>query len=85
MGFLCAVPRVITEKVHNFNLRSSEDEFLDEQQDMTGDLKKGQRMIQITTHDLKDFFTNVSRRRFCEDIQGIIRDIKQQHPGVRFF
>ena len=57
--------------VHKFNLERKDD-------DNAGDLR-------ISTYDIKDFFTNVNREVFLEDIRQARVRIRERYPGANFF
>ena len=64
-------PRGITERVEKFN---------EERKELN---EKGS--LSITTYDVSDFFTNISRERFMEDL-GKARDrIRERHPTANYF
>ena len=64
-------PRGITERVEKFN---------EERKELN---EKGS--LSITTYDVSDFFTNISRGRFMEDL-GKARDrIRERHPTANYF
>lgn len=70
-------PRQVTEAIHEFNggLRPG-DEGAEKQKD---------RKLKVETYDLKDFFTNVPRARFRQDVLDALELIRARSPGVRWF
>lgn len=70
----CGNPRVATERAERFNKMYDED----------GD-EDCERNIEVSTWDLKDFFTNISRNRFKKDVNEPLRRIRERHPDARFF
>lgn len=47
--------------------------------------KMAHRRLKVETFDLKDFFTNVPRRVFREDVQEALSLIRAKDPEVKWF
>ena len=64
-------PRGITEKVEKFNEERRE--------------KKERGDLQISTYDVSDFFTNISREKFLEDLVAARERIRERYKNVNYF
>ena len=64
-------PRKITERVEKFN---------EERRDR-GEVGE----LSIETYDVQDFFTNINRDIFLEDLIKARERIRDRHPGINYF
>ena len=64
-------PGGITERVEKFNVERKE-------RGEKGDLK-------VATYDVSDFFTNICRETFMEDLIAARERIRERYPGVHYF
>ena len=64
-------PRGITERVEKFN---------EERRD-----RKEPSSLQISTYDVSDFFTNISREKFLQDLVAARDRIRDRFPGANYF
>ena len=64
-------PRGITERVEKFNVERKE-------RGETGNLK-------IATYDVSDFFTNICRETFLQDLVAARERIRERDPTANYF
>ena len=64
-------PRGITERMERFN---------EERRD-----RKEPGSLQVSTYDVSDFFTNISREKFLEDLVAARDRIRDRFPGAKYF
>ena len=86
LGLSVSNPRVVTEKVFEFNhgLRETDGPMDGDDSDQEED-SIFQRRLSIETFDLKDFFTNVNRQEFGRFVEQYIARIRQDNPGANWF
>ena len=70
-GFAMNHPRGITERVQRFN---------EERRD-----KKETGQLHVGTYDISDFFTNISREVFMQDLISARERIRERYGDVNFF
>ena len=68
-------PREVTERVHEMNGGRRKTE---------AGKGHGEEMM-VQTYDLKDFFTNVDRESFMEDIRKAVGELEAAQPRMRWF
>ena len=64
-------PRGITERVERFNEERRE--------------RKEAGRLQVYTYDVSDFFTNISREKFLEDLIAARDRVRERFPGANYF
>ncbi len=69
-------PRAVTERVHSFNKGVRPGEAAE---------KLVRLILRVSTYDLKEFFSNVDRAKFMEDLRELINLIKAEDHTRRWF
>lgn len=75
-GYGCTNARTILERVHRFNRQHREPK---------DNTEVGERELEYRTFDLKDFFTNVDRVQFAEDLRKIMAELRHANQGAEYF